>query len=267
VLILKGPDKPVAALVFAPGAAALYAVHGYDGVHVWNLADRTGSALVIGGLRVFGEFAIHAGGRWAFGRRPNREGGSNHNDSCVIDLQNRRSKPGNFLGVVGQHVALSPDGTRAVTIGHSDYDMERPAEVRAYRLFGWTMTATGPRYAWHLDTPEDAKPWRVVFAGNEALVSENWVPNGPNLTGVPPTRPVLCARSPKSGQPLREHDAPTNWIEEVLASPDGRQLVVRRGTRMWVYDPADWSAPPIVVPGTDKKRFPGRAAAFHPTAP
>jgi hypothetical protein len=255
----------VKALVFAPDAGALYAVHGYVGVHAWNLADRTGSGLEIDGLRVFGEFAIHAKGRWAFGRRPCDEFGDT-NDAFLLDLPNGPAVPFNFSGVVGQHIALSPDGTRVVTVGHSDYDTERKVQVRSDRLYGWQVTATGPRYAWHRDTPADAQPWRIVFAGNTTLVSEDWVPDGPNVLGTPPTRPILCVRSADTGKPLREIAPDTDHIEQLLTSPDGKQLVVRRGLRMWVYDPADWDAPPAAVPGTEKA-IEGRAAAFHPTAP
>ena len=267
MLVLKGPDKPVQALAFAPYAATLYAVHGYVGVHAWNLSTHTGAGLEAGGLRVFGEFAVHAGGRWAFGRRPDQDTRPD-NDSCVIDLKTGRARPFNFLGVVGQHLAFSPDGSRLVTVGHSDYDADRPAKARSDRLYEWTMTATGPRYAWHLDTPEDAQPWRVVFAGNDTLVSEDWVTDGPRgATGYQPKRSRLAVRSAATGKVLRTLDAPTDRVEQLLASPDGQQVVVRGGTQLWAYDTTDWKKPPVAVEGKHGNRHPESAACFHPTAP
>jgi WD40 repeat protein len=266
VLILRGPDWPIQSLVFAPDAATLYAVHGNVGVHAWNLADRSGRELDIEGRSVFGEFAVHPGGRWAFGRRPRGERQPTDNDSWVLDLTNGRAKPSNFLGVVGQHIAISPDGSRVVTVGHSDYDKQRPAKVRSNRLYGWKMTATGPRYAWHLDA-EDAQPWRVVFVGNETLLSEDWVPVGRDAAGGPRHEQRLCVRSAASGEPVRVMECPTRRIEQLLTSPNGNQFVVRRGTKMWVCATADWEAPPTAVPGTDAKVLDERAAAFHPSAP
>lgn len=267
MLILQGPEKPVHALVFAPAAATLYAVHEYVGVHAWYLADRTGAGLEVGGVRVFGEFAVHAGGRWAFGRRPDQDTAPD-NDSCVLDLKTGRSRPFNFLGVVGQHLAFAPDGTRLVTVGHSDYDTDRPAKARSDRLYGWKITAASPRYVWHLNAPEDAQPWRVVFAGNDTIVTEDWVPQEPRVAiGYQPRRSRLAVRSAATGKVLRTIDAPTNRAEQLLGSPDGKQLVVRGGTQMWVYDATDWKKPPLAVEGKHSNRHQERAACFHPSAP
>jgi WD40 repeat protein len=259
MLILKGPNEPIHALVFAPDATTLYAVHGYVGVHTWKLADRTVSGFDVG-RRVFGEFVVHPGGRWAFGRRPSSDFRSD-NDACLLDLTGPRARPFNFSGVVGQHVAISPDGSYVVTVGHSDWDKDRPAKTRSDRLYGWKLTATGPRYVWHRDTPEGAQPWRVVFVGNESLVSEDQITDGPNLLGVP----RLCVRSATSGKPVRVIDSPNELIEQLLAAPDARQVVVRRGTMMWVYDPTDWKKRPTVVEGKWANFLEERAAAFHPS--
>lgn len=268
MIVLKGPDRPVNDLVFAPDGASLYTVQDYVGVWVWNLADRTSSELLIAGSTVHGQFAIHAGGRWALGRRPvgyYRPG--NHNDSCVIDLTNGTYKPFNFSGVVGQHIAFSPDGKQLVTVGHSDYDTDRPKKGRSNRLYGWKMTAAGPRYEWHLDTAEDALPWRIVFADNDTLVSEDWVPDGPNILGSVPKKPRLCVRSAATGEPQRTLDSPTKRVEQLLVSPDGKQVVVRGGTNLWIHDAHDWQKPPVAVEGKHWNQPDERAACFHPTQP
>ncbi len=257
VLILRGPDAPVQALAFAPDAATLFAVHEYVGVHAWNLAAAAVRPLDVGGLRVYGEFAVHPGGRWAFGRRPSGKFPP-ANDACLLDLR---------TGVVGRHVAVSPDGARVVTVGYSNYDRVRPAPVPTERLYGWQMTADGPEYAWHLDPAPGAEPWRVGFAGGDTLVTEEWVPTGPSVLGMTPKRSHLCVRSARDGAARRLIDLPAVRIEQMLAAPDGGRVVVRDGAALWVYDPTDWAQPPLAVAGDRAHPIDAEAAAFHPSAP
>ena len=265
MFVLNGPEHPVQALAFAPNSASLYVVHGYVGVHAWNLTERSGRGLEIVGWRIFGEFAIHPGGRWAFGRCVGSDQPLHRSTSCLLDLNTGRAEPFNFIGVVGQHIAISRDGACIVTIGHSDDDKDRPVKTRTDRLYGWKVTATGPEYAWHLDTPEEAKPWRIVFAGSDTLVTEDWIPDGPNVLGTPPTKPRLCICSALTGEPRQIIDSPNPYVEQLLSSPDGKQVVVRRGTMLWVYDSADWKKPPAIVAGAHKNFLDPRAAAFHPS--
>ncbi len=267
MLILKGPAWAVHALFFSPDAATLYAVHGNGiGVHAWNLAERTVAPLkTAAGFGVFDEFAIHPGGKWAFGQCSQPRYAVHK--AQAIDLTTGRTRPINFLGSVRQQpIASAPDGRHVVTLGHSDFDSPRRGTTHAYRLYGWKMTATGPRYAWYCDTPDDAKALRVVYTDNETLVTEDWVPKEPLVTvGYQHSKPRLCVRSATTGKPIQTVDVPTEYVEQLLASPDGKQVVVRRGTKLWIWDTTDWKKPPTAVPGTDYHNIDARAAAFDPS--
>jgi hypothetical protein len=262
MLILKGPKEPVQALVFAPDAATLFAVHSRIGVHAWNLADRTCAALDIDGRRVHGEFAVHADGRWAFGTQ--RGGVIPH---CrVLDLGTKRSRASNFIGVVGQHIAFAPGGQFAVTVGHTTYETRAPA-IPTYRLYGWKLTAAGPRAAWHRDIPKEADTQRVAYLTDDTLVTVDHIPHGPNLAGHQPTIPRLALRSVADGAPRKTFESPQPFLEQLLAAPDGSRVVVRRGTALWVWESGDWGKPPRAVEGKYAKFMRERAACFHPFAP
>src|SRR5262245_16959992 len=163
MLILKGRAKEVLSLVFAPDATKLYAVHQRIGVHIWNLADRTVSALDIKRLRVWGEFVVHPGGRWAFGTIsiPN-------NHSNLIDLTAGKSKTFNFVNV-WDHVAISPDGKHVAAVGFLK-SPPRDSDER-FCLSGWKMTTAGPRREWERKSPTDERPWYVIYLDNETLVT------------------------------------------------------------------------------------------------
>src|SRR5215218_1723697 len=66
MLILRDSGYGVRSLAFAPDGATLYVMQG--GVRAWNLADRTATTLAFDGHAVYMPFALHPGGRWAFGR-------------------------------------------------------------------------------------------------------------------------------------------------------------------------------------------------------
>jgi WD40 repeat protein len=262
VLILRGPEYPVESLAFSADAATLHAVQRSAGVWAWNLAARTAARFrTADGAWVWGAFLVHPAGRWAFGMCWSSES----RWTRAIDLTTGATAPINVLTRGGQDVALSPDGSRVVTYGHSDIDKDRPATGRTYRLYGWNLTDAGPTYAWHRDTPGEAHPWRIVYAGDATLVTEDWAVSGPPRAGTPSKGPLLWVRSAADGQPIRAVEPPNDQIEQLLASPDGRQLVVRRGVALWVYDPTDWDKPPVAVDGQRRNAVEPSAAAFHPS--
>jgi len=259
MLILKGPDKEVLSLVFAPDATKLYAVHQGIGVHIWNLADRTVSALDIKRLRVWGEFVVHPGSRWAFGTIsiPN-------NHSNLIDLTAGKSKTFNFVNV-WDHVAISPDGKHVAAVGFLK-SPPRDSDER-FCLSGWKMTTAGPRREWERKSPTDERPWYVIYLDNETLVTEDDIPLRYSKAHRS-FRPAhqLAIRSATDGEVKTTFDSPYEGAElrHLLASPDGKQLVARRGTTLWVWNASDWKKPPTVVEGKDSSHL-LRAACFHPS--
>lgn len=265
--ILEGPPHTIHSLAFAPDSGTLYAVHERVGVHVWNVSKGTGETLRVGEHPVFGAFALHPSGRWALGRLPGtRNDRDDEHDARLIRLAPRKASRINFLGVTGCDLAFSPNGKRLVTLGHSDYDRPRRGKGREYRIYGWKTTATGARYAWHRDTPEaDAKSWRVAFAGDDALLTEDWVATGPMQYGHTPTKPHMRLRSVSDGSVRASAEIPAGLVDQLLASPDGKWAVARSGTRVWVWDTADLSKPPVEIAGSDRTRVEPQAAAFDPS--
>jgi tricorn protease-like protein len=265
-MVLVGPAHEVRSLAFSPDGTKLYAAHGFVGVHVWDLATRRVTPLNNAeGVRVFGEFVPHPDGRWAFGRCPHKNSW-NANDAYAIDLKTGRTRPSNYIGVVGQDVAVSPSGRHVITIGFSQYDKDRPSKKSVLRLYGWTMTAAGPKYAWHRDTPEKAEAHAVVYLGEERLVTvENVHVAGPPVLGLPAREHRLTVRSAADGKPQAALACPQPHLEQILASPDGNYVVARRGTALWVWQADDWQRPVAVVKGTHGRRMEPRAAAFHPS--
>ncbi len=266
MVVLVGPSHPVESLAFSPDGAKLYAAHGYVGAHVWDLAARTVAGLdTASGARVWGEFVLHPGGRWAFGRCPQEAGPSDDDhDARAIDLTTGRTRRLNFLGVVGQNVAVSPSGRQVATVGHSEYDRDRRARVGVTRLYGWTVTAAGPRYAWHRNTPDDAEARSVAYLGEERLVVVDEVPTGGFHLGVPPRRHRVTVRS-AAGKPEAVLSYPQERVDQVLASPDGKHVVARLGTSLWVWGADDWERPPTAVERNHNLWLAPLAAAFHPS--
>ncbi len=264
MMLLTGPSRPVQSLAFSPDGTKLYAVHDYVGVHVWDLTTRSVTPLETAeGVRVFGEFVPHPDGRWAFGRFP-VPGHLDREDAGVIDLTTRQTRSVNFLGVVGQNVALSPSGRQVATVGHSQYDRQRRAQTPVTRLYGWQMTQAGPKYAWHQDTPDTAEARSVVYLGEDRLVTVEDVPVGPPLFGNTPQEHRLTVRSAR-GKEEASLAYPEKHIDQVLTSPDGKLVVARLGTSLWVWDAADLARPPTVVARTHTKWLEPEAACFHPS--
>src|SRR5262249_33652414 len=62
-------------------------------------------------------------------------------------------------------------------------------------------------------------------------------------------------------------DSPQPYLEQLLVSPDGSRVVVRRGTALWVLDADGGEKVPRAVEGKYAKFMGERAACFHPSAP
>jgi WD40 repeat protein len=257
MMILKGPRDPVQAIVFSPDATTLYATHRSEGVHVWNMADHTGTRLDIDERPVYGDFLVHPNGRWAFGQHR-----SVRNASCAIDLNGPRAKSFNFVNS-WDHLAVSPDGRLLVTVG---FAKATRTVAHGFGLFGWKMAGAGPRRAWAVKPPDDALPWAIAFVDNATFVTEDRLP-AKYSKAYKADRPDhrLAVRSAADGAVIATLDSPYEGYESrhLFASPDGKQFVARRGTVLWVYNPTDWQKPPTVVAGKDSYLL--RAAAFHPS--
>lgn len=260
---LQGPKHEVQSLAFRADNSMLYAAHGYVGVHVWNLGTRAGAPLVAKRHPVFGEFALAPNDRWALGRIPGAC--DDANDGYTINLRTGTARPTNFFGVAGMGVAFARSGTKLVTIGHSDFDKPRRGRGRCTRLYGWTCGATGPKYAWHRNEPDTEEPRRVAFAGESALVTEDRFATGSEQFGILPTKPRLALRDPATGRIRETADVPARIPDQLLASPDGSQVLVREGMKLWVWRTAALADGPRVIDGPDLKNVEPRAATFDRT--
>jgi WD40 repeat protein len=253
MFVLRGVEEPILALVFSPDATRLYASHSTaSGIRVWNLTDRTSSALKAGRRTLFGPFVLHPGGRWAFclrqGPRP---------QACVLDRQSGNAKEFNFVSVWNQ-VSVAPDGTRVATVGFAS-GPRGPGVY--YALWGWKVTATGLPRDWETHLSANERAWSITFVGNDTLVTEDQLRT---IGG----RPVLqlTVRSADGtvrttiGQP--DPDLKSRYL---LGSPDGRWLVAQQGLALRVWDSTDWEKPPLEIAGREAIGDASHTAAFHPS--
>jgi WD40 repeat protein len=267
MLILEGPKDPVQSLAFSPDNLTLYASHLVSGVLTWDLATRTFSGLdvdgvrAIGSVRVYEEFALHPGGRWAFGRcrQPNRSISSTENTARAIDLENAIAWSF-YFSAPRQGIAVSPCGSRITTIGHAMFDRERLSWPSVCRLYGWTLSEEGLKYVWHRDCPDN--PEAIVHLGENLFVTADTTFGAGSGSASPPQ---LTVRWAETGLP-QQAIAFAHQGEQLLASPDGRQFIARRGTTLHAWDTTDWTKPPTVVQGKLAKRLEPRAAAYHPSS-
>lgn len=259
MLVLRGPQKPVEALAFSPDAMKLYAVYeGFSVVtHVWDLAAHTSVRFGAKGNWVYGEFAVHPGGRWVFCRY-NATG-------SAVDLTNGRTRPID-ISDLWDHIAIAPDGSRIVTLGGTLVSVS-PLRWTAC-LHGWKLSKIGPRREWQRKAPANAVPNQVVFVGNDTLVTADAVPpRSPGRTAVPRQ---FTVRSVTNGNPRTTFGGVRreNRCPQLLGSPDGKHFVARRGQALRVWDATDWKKRPRVIAGKDdKEQTPRRAACFHPALP
>jgi WD40 repeat protein len=266
VLILRGPQQPVDSLTFAPDAATLYAAYHAIGVHAWNLADHTVTPFRSAENEpIYGEFVLHPSGRWAFGRTPTTPSPApEYNTSRVIDLQTGEESYFNFYSSQHQAIAVSPTIDQFFTTGHSQYDRTTPG-ASCKRLYGWTMTPSGPEYLWHRDIPINEDSIAIVPLDEHRFATTDIVaPRGPVYNNVV-WQIVVVIRSTANGSPLSAIPVAERYLQQFLASPDGKQLVGRLGTALWVWDANDPARPPVTVQGKSKHWMTSRAATFHPS--
>mgnify|MGYP003342800217 FL=1 len=153
MFVLDARPGHVTALAFAPGADRLYASHGLNRAHVWNLADRTAEPLRVAALpRTSSLLRLHPNGRWAFALAQSERGQPflPH----LFDLASGAAWPFNFAVYTPGGVAVSPDGGRLVSVGNSMYEPVPPGSRPAphcYRLYAWAVTDGGPERLWHQD--------------------------------------------------------------------------------------------------------------------
>lgn len=257
---VQGP-KSVLGLNFGPDSRALYvACVVKNGTHRLDLDTRELRPLKRGGEQSICEFLVHPSGRWAFGTlAPPKQ------RRVVVDLTTDTTTAF-YMVNPWDHIAVSPDGKRTASIGIGT-DPPR-ARWSAFALFGWTFGPTGPREAWELQSPPDADPWYVAFAGNDTLITEDRGYEPPQRRDDFRGTTRFAVRDPRTGKVRANFASPYETFEsrQLLAPPDGSQFVARRGTELHVWDTSDWNTPPQVVPGNANPRnHLVRAAAFHPS--
>jgi WD40 repeat protein len=264
MIVLTGPTKPIQSLSFSSDETKLYAVHGFVGVHEWDLSTQTVKGFdTAKGIRAFGEFVVHPDGKWAFGRCPQPDYW-NDSDSRSIDLTTGKTQSLNFIGVSGQNIAISSDGKEMVTIGAAEFDKVRKSKKDVTRLYGWKMTAKGPKYQWHRDTPDEVEARSVVFVDEDHLLTVN----GVRAKGVGYNPPIhqLSVRSANNGKIIANLDYPETHIDQILASPDGKYALARLGTSLWVWNAEDWKKSSRFVERKHSTWIEPLAAVFHPSS-
>lgn len=264
MLILQGPDHPVQALTFSPDATTLYIVQGHHGIRAWNVIDRTATRLEINGRLLVKQFVFHPGGRWAFSATAHTTSPA-HNMARLVDLSAGTMRPFNFLGQMRDTVACLPGGSRVVTIGDATFDAESPIAVyqSRTRLYGWTMAAGGPEYAWHRDVPRGERVLFVAALEKQFAVAEFVRPKRAPSGAEWDAR--ITVRRASDGVRVAELASPDGQMQQLLSAPDGGLLVVRFGTQLRVWTAADWNAPPVLVAGGLDPAMEPAAASFHPS--
>jgi WD40 repeat protein len=263
VLILQGPDHPVQALTFSPDATTLYIVQGHHGIRAWNVINRTANRLEIDGRLLVRQFVFHPGGRWAFSATAHTTPPA-HNMARLIDLSAGTMRPFNFTGQIRDTVACLSDGSRVVTIGSSEFEVERPPRARGRtRLYGWTMTASGPEYAWHRDVPTGEQVLFTVALDDQFATADFVRPKRASYDTAWDARITIH----RASDGLRVAELPHSHgpIQQLLAAPDGGLLVTRVGTELRAWTASDWKAPPPVVAGDLDHEMEPAAASFHPS--
>ena len=265
MLMLQGPDHPVEALTFSPDATTLYAVQGHHGIRTWNITDRTATRAECEGQLLVEQFVFHPGGRWAFSATAHTTSPT-YNTARIIDLSTGTMRPFNFTGNVRDNIACLPDGSRLITIGSTAFEPGRltPAYRARTRLYGWTMTATGPEQAWHYIVPAREIMRFVVALDRQFAIAE--MTALPGYTYDNPMwsiRLTICRAT--TGACVTELAYPHQQIQQLLASPTGELLVARDGTELHVWTALNWSAPPVVVAGAHDHAMEPSAACFHPS--
>jgi WD40 repeat protein len=259
VLILRTESSfsplDVASLAFGPDNSTLFAEHFYHpyGVRVWNLVDQTHRPLMSGGRLVSGPFALHPGGRWAFGMI-DRSASPPAAPARAFDLVTGTAVPFYMAAWPGRQIGVSALG-RIASAGYTSHDPERPTGSGRQRLYNWALTDTGPECVWYRDLGPEVGAWLVGFVGDR-FVSATIHGNMPRLEVHGPTGEIEATLDVRQFPP-----------QQMLASPDGRWLVYRLGTELRVWDATDWNKPPIEVAGKLKQTMLAAAACFHPSAP
>lgn len=255
----------VMSLAFAPDPGTLYVSRCGRVVHVWNLPDRAMREFQIPDTTTFAEFELAPGGRWAHGYsnwqpRLQRERGE---AICyfVVDLATGATYP--FQ--TNRHpcgAAATPEGSRLLSIENLRGDKIRPQAPNTciYRVYGRAVTGTGLQYEWHRDFPVGTFAEMVAALGADRFaVLERRV-----LSDREHDKRITIRRTGE-GEPERILDCPSWSFDQLLASPDGSKLVLRRGTELLVWDATDWEHPPVTVAGKPKGSMDPPAAAFTPS--
>ena len=256
MLILQSTEKQLQSLTFSADSTTLYASHSGYGVVAWNLTDRTARPVWAGGEKMLHAFVPLPGGRWAVGQSLT-SGAPRNNPNRLIDLQADTSRP--FLLFPELGVAACNEYLAGVSTSY--YDEERPSNTPNMRLYGFSRTADGPRYAWHVDISGYAGA--AVRFGPDRFVA--WERMTVHTARGSALRQYATARRAADGSEEAEIDLPRQNTQQLLGSPDGSQLVARWGNELHVWSAADWKQRPRVVAGKYKHTMAGPAAAFDPS--
>jgi WD40 repeat protein len=74
---------------------------------------------------------------------------------------------------------------------------------------------------------------------------------------------ALVVRSFETGEPQESHDCPYVFVEQLLVSPDGEQLLARSGMGLAIWPAGELSRKPRKLLNDNRKHFTG--VAFHPS--
>jgi WD40 repeat protein len=259
MFVLDARPRAVTSLAFSPDSGTLFAAHRGGELHAWTLADRTSQPLSVGGKQMAVAHALLPGGRWAFGGV--RQDGRPLYGERLLDLRTGADYP--FTSHVDRGVAISPDAGRIFAFQIAARDPDRPLlpGTSWLRLYCHTVTPGGLVYAWHADLPEGVIGWVVGALGPDRFAHDE------ETRTSTPAKQQIVIRSAVAGRVEHVIDTPDLFPDQLLGSPDGTQLVARKGTALLAWDATDWNKPPVAVEGKNKGSMYHPAACFHPSAP
>lgn len=265
---LVGKPKPVDHLAFLHDGRLTSARKPtdstFEGVEVWDLSGRCRAHTMPADSTVAG-YLWHPGGRWMYANLWSRS------DLALIDTRDGTTH-GLRCVTYGQHfpVAVSPDGRRVVASVHTHNYPRDGIQARSDTqdwLICWEHKGEGkPKQLWERQRPlREWITYHVTFFPNrDRFVTFDMKGRGPRKS----QGSRLVVRSATDGSMIGK--VAVECTDQLLASPDGKWVVLRWGVKMQIRKADDLSciAHEIIEatdPGFYVAQFFGPSLAFHPS--
>jgi WD40 repeat protein len=225
------------------------------GIDVWDLAGGPNPSARLFADHLIAGFAVNPVGRWVYIGTGFDYPDESTSAYFVVDLASGKSsemglRAGNAF-VLGVH----PTGEWLVGFGHR-------TDRRTNRLVRWRQPAAGgPVEEWEVN-PRAARSYTRQIAcdpGGTRVVTHD-IESG---IAVRDQVYELVIRDPGTGSVRGAVPVPGRTVAQLLFSPDGSRLVIRRGPSLLAWDARDLAGKPQKIRGEGEGHFTG--LAFHPT--